>query len=59
MTNFQLPYQAESWLYRTSPRAWGYHKALVNEDDPKRSKDLAKLVPEEDMELIERAYGMV
>ena len=59
MPNFQLPYKSEMWLYKISPRAWGYHKALVNEDDPRRSQKLAQLVPEEDMALIKRAYASV
>ncbi len=55
---YALAYHAENWLYQNHPRAWGYHKALVYEDDAQRLEALTALVPGEDMEAIRRAYEL-
>ena len=54
--NWQLSYEQERWLYETNRRAWGYHKALVNEDHAERRKRLLAVISGEDMGYIREAY---
>ena len=57
--NWQLPHNAEYWLYENHPRAWGYLKALIYEDDGERRQALMDLVLEEDMDAIKEAYEQI
>ena len=54
--NWQLPHKAEKWLFENNPRAWGYLKALIYEDDGERRQALMELIADEDMDTIRKAY---
>lgn len=52
----RLPYDAEAWLWQESPRAWGWHKALLYEDDKGLREQLKAIMPAEVRTAIADAY---
>lgn len=51
-----LPYHAEAWLWQKSPRAWGWHKALLHEDDAAMRARLKEIMPADVRVDIAEAY---
>lgn len=52
----RLPYEAEAWLWRQSPRAWSWHKALLYEDHAAVRDQLKQIMPGEVRTDIAEAY---
>jgi hypothetical protein len=52
-----LGYEADGWLFKTSRRAWGWHKAWLYETTPQGRSDVKAAMPKEAAELIKDAYA--
>ena len=52
----RLPYDTEAWLWQESPRAWGWHKALLYEDHAGVRRQLKEIMPAEVRKVVAEAY---
>jgi len=52
----RLTYAQEAWLFQQSPRAWGWHKALLYEPELSVQAAIKEAMPEQCKAVIKQAY---